>query len=327
MEWEEKILASYLELLNRHGLKMWGSFMVGTLAAAIPMFVITFILIFVIIAVGFAGLSGIDPFSSPNAILGAIFNPGFIIIGMLSLLFILFLSLLTSAFTSAGSIGVVADGIQQDRTTVGTYFRYGFRRLFPMLGLNLVLFLLAIPPMIPLIIGIFAFSTEAVWGIVLGIILLLLTVILYIVYGLIVFHAPTALIAEQKGVFESLSASFHAFRSKFGQVLLSAVILFGISIAGGIITLLLEWLILGANPLDPYAEVHPLRSFLSIILMFPINTALQVIVISTLVYRYLRVIKPQPPEGGSPEPVTVAPTGPSPISGSEGSPEPPRQEP
>lgn len=298
--------------------------MLGSLAAAIPVIVMTFIFVFALIAIGVAGLGSIDPYSSPDAILGALFNPGLIAVGILLLLILAIVALLTSAFTSAGSIGVVADGIQQDHTTVGTYFRYGFRRLFPMVGLNLVMFLLAIPPIIPFVIGLLAFSAEAIWSIALGIILSLLTVLLYIVYGLIVFHAPTALIAEQKGVFESLSASFDAFRTKFSQVFLSAIILFGISFVGGIFTLLLEWFISGANPLDPYAEVNPIRSLLSIVLMFPLNTALQVIVISTLVYRYLRVIKPQPPTGGSTDSVSNEPTDPSSTSEFEDFPEPPR---
>ena len=311
-------MTSYFDLLNRHGLKMWGSFMVGTLAAAIPVIVVTAFFVFMLAAIGLAGLSSIDPFSSsPEAILGTFLSPGMIIGGLLFLLFFIFISLVTTAFTSAGSIGVVADGIQKNQTGVGTYFRYGFRRLFPMLGLQLVTLLLAVLPMIPVVIGILSFSTETVWGVALGIILSLLTFVLYIVYGLIVMHAPAALIAKNKGVFDALSASFHAFRTKFGPVALSAVILFAVSMAGGIVTVLLEGLISGANPLDPYAEVHPLRSFLSLILMFPVNIALQVIVISTLVFRYLRVIHPDPPSDGTPGPLPSGPEDPLPAESSQ----------
>ena len=86
--------------------------------------------------------------------------------------------------------------------------------------------------------------------------------------------------------------------------------------AGGIVTLVLEGLISGINPLDPYAEVHPLRSFLSLILMFPVNSALQVVVISTLVFRYLRVIHPDPPSDGTPGPLPSGPEDPPPVESS-----------
>ncbi|AQS55094.1 hypothetical protein [Novibacillus thermophilus] len=311
-------MTSYFDMLNRHGLKIWGSFMVGTLAAAIPVIVITFFFTFMLAAIVLARLSGIDPFnSSPEAILETLLNPGMVVVGILFLLFFILISLLTSAFTSAGSIGVVADSIQKNKTGVGTYFRYGFRRLFPMLGLHLVTLLLAVLPLIPVVIGVLLFFTETVWGVAWGIILFLLTIVLYIVYGLVVLHAPAVLIAKNKGVFEALSASFHAFRTKFGQVALSALILFAITMAGGIVTLVLEGLISGINPLDPYAEVHPLRSFLSLILMFPVNSALQVIVISTLVFRYLRVIHPDPPSDGTPGSLRSGPEAPSPVESSK----------
>lgn len=323
-------MTSYFDTFRRFGLKMWGSFIVGTLAAAIPMVIIGLILVFALVAISLAGIAGaggsLDPFSNPEAIFSTIFNPATMIIAILMILFFIFVSMLTSAFTSAGSTGVVSEAIQEGRATVSAYFRYGFRRLFPMLGLTIVLFLLAIPPIIPLVIGIFMFAAETGWGIALGIIFMLLTVLAYIVYGLIVMHAPTILIAEQKGVFESLSASYNAFRKKFGQVLLSAVILFGISIVGGIITLLLQWGISGANPFDISAEPHPIRSMLSSFLMVPVNAGLQVIVVFTLVFRYLHVINPKLPQGGSPEPVTVGPTGPYPASGTEVAPQPPHQE-
>lgn len=306
-------MSTYTEILNRHGLKMWGSFIVGSLAAIIPMMIVVVIGVILFVLIGFsavAGLEHIDPLRDLEALLSAFINPGTILIGLGFFAFLVLISLLTSAFTSAGSVGVVSEAILEDRSAVGTYFRYGFRRLFPMLGLHLVLFLLAIPPIIPFIIGIFFFATGEIWGGLFGIIGVLLTIIAYIAYSLIVMHAPTALIAQSKGVFESIASSFNAFYKKFGQVLLSGVILFGISIAGGTISLILEWLIVGVNPFDVNAEPHPFRSILSLFLMFPINIALQMIITFTLAFRYLRVIDPTTPPGEPPAPETV-PVGPS----------------
>lgn len=312
---------TYTEILNRHGLKMWGSFIVGSLATIIPMMIVVFIGVILFFLIGrsaLIGLEHIDPLRHPEELFKAFINPGTILIGLGFFAFLILVSLLASAFTSAGSVGVVSEAILENRSAVGTYFRYGFRRLFPMLGLHIVLFLLTIPPIIPFIIGIFFFATEKIWGVLFGIISMLLTIIAYLAYALIVMHAPTALIAHSKGVFESISDSFNAFYKKFGQVLLSGVILFGISIIGGMISLMLEWLFVGVNPFDVTAESNPFRSFLSLFLMFPVNIALQMIVTFTLAFRYLRVIHPAPPPGEPPVPETV-PVGPSDPFAPEGS--------
>lgn len=295
----------YLNLLKRFGLRMWGSFIVGTLASVIPYVVIilvaTFLLITIGVAGGLAGLSGIDPMTDPEAVFSAIFSPGVIVTALLFFLFYILVSLFVSAFTTAGSFGVVSEAIQEEKASVGAYFRYGFRRLFPMLGLMVVLFLLAIPPILPLVIGVFMLAAGKGWSIALGVMLFVLTFIGYIAYALITMHAPPALIAEKRGVFESIAASFNAFQKRFGQVLLSGLILLGLSIAWSILSLLLKWGISGANPLDPFAAASAGRNFLSTILLFPVGLAMNVILVFTLVFRYLHVIQPAPsgPGGGS----------------------------
>lgn len=323
-------LTAYFDLLKRFGWRMWGSFIVGSLAASIPMVILMIILVFAIIAIGVSSVIGagaVDPFSDPDALFSTIFSGGTIIMTILFMLFFFFVSLLTSAFTSAGSTGVVSETIQEGRATIGAYFRYGFRRLFPMLGLSLVLFLLAIPPAIPLVIGIVLFAVAETWSIILGVICLLLTILAYIIYSLIVMHAPAILIAEQQGVFASIAGSFRAFQKRFGEVILSGLILLGISIVGGVATMLLSWVIGGMNPFDFESEPNPFRSLLSSILMVPINAGLQLVIVFTLVFRYLHVIK-TPPTGGTEAPALVGPNADDPVPEQENNTQqPPYQEP
>ena len=302
-------MSAYFDLWRRFGWKMWGSFLVGSLAAAIPMVFLIIVAVFGIIAIGVTSVigAGFDPLADPEDMFTALFSSGTIVVAILFFLFFLIASMLTSAFSYAGAAGVVTEVIQEQRASIGAYFRYGFRRLFPMLGLTVIMFLLAILPAIPAIIGVIFLAIAEGWSVALGIIFVLLTVLAYIVYGLMVMHAPIILIAERKGVFASLGQSFRTFYRRFGQVVLSALILFGISIVGSVITLILEWAIAGVNPFDIYAESDPFRSFLSSILIFPISVGLQLIVMFTLAFRYLHIIQP-PPTNGGPNPVLDDPT-------------------
>lgn len=320
-------MSAYFDLLKRFGWKMWGSMLLGSLAASIPMVFLVIIMIIGIVAIGMTSVisSGADFFDDPDTFLAALFNPGTIIMTILFFFLFFLFTLLTSAFSSAGSIGVVSEAIQEDRATIGAYFRYGFRRLFPMLGLSLVLFLLAIPPAIPFVIAIFLFIVGEAWSIVLGIICVLLTILAYIVYTLIVFHAPTILIAEAQGVFASIAASFRAFQKRFGEVIISGLIILAISFIGGIFILLLDFVISGDNLFNLEAQPNPFRSLLSNILLFPINVGLQLVITYTLAFRYLRVIK-TPPAGGAPQSDVIDPPVHHPIpEQTEETPQPPRE--
>lgn len=291
-------MAAYLDVWKKFGWRMFGSFVVGSLAALIPMIFLGVILVVTLIAIGITSvdIAGADPFYDIDIFLESLFTP--VTIAVMIIFFILFFigSILTSAFTSAGSIGIASAAMQERRVTVGTFFRYGFRRLFPMLGLSLMQMVMAIIPGIPLIIAIFLFAHAKAWSVILGIIFVLLTVLAYLLYALIVLHAPTILITERAGVFASIAGSYLAFRNRFPEVMLSALILLGIVIAGGIITFIIQLTIVGLSFFDLQAEPDPFRNLLGNVITFPIQVGIQLVAVVTLVFRYLHIIK-VPPTG------------------------------
>lgn len=319
-------MESYMSLLKRHGMKLWGGFLLGNLATFIPVFVVIFMFMFVVIfAVSTSGLALAEhAIDNPVALLEMIFSPSLIAIALLLALFGIIVGLFTSTFITAGSIGITAEAVTADRGTVGDFFSFGFRRLFPMFGLMLVLFLLAIPI---LFVAFFAATSFAAAsdvpgeGVGSGLFFLLLTLLLFALYGLMFMHAPVSLIVEQKGVFDSISESFNTFKNNFGQVFLSGIIALAISIAGYLVLTIISSIV-GFGSINHLEDRSLISSSLLNIVFFPLTCAIQMFVVSSIVFRYLRIIKQPPVTGGGwppygSEPYPDGGSGPSPYGGGE----------
>src|SRR5699024_9629720 len=98
--------------------------------------------------------------------------------------------------------------------------------------------------------------------------------------------------------FASIAESYRVFQRKFGEVILSALIILGIAIVGGLLTLILQFIIVGVSAFDINTEPNPFRSLLGSIVTMPIQVGLQLVALFTLVFRYLHVIKRPPTDNG-----------------------------
>ncbi|MDR6226506.1 hypothetical protein [Desmospora profundinema] len=216
------------EMLKKHGLKMWGTNLLGHLLTYAVLSVIYFILYFVFVIFfialfAFVEGGGADPFQD-----GFVAMMGFILV--VSLVFGLISALVYSLVVS-GSFSMVSEVVWRDRFQFATYFQHGFRLLWKTIQQMLLLCLLSIPICLPFFFSLFGLVWSLDHGdgssVILLALLTFLSLIPILLFTLATLHAPVILVAEERGPWQSLKDSLHLFTNRFGTVFRSGLSLLG----------------------------------------------------------------------------------------------------
>ncbi|PTX59324.1 hypothetical protein C8P63_11218 [Melghirimyces profundicolus] len=153
---------------------------------------------------------------------------------------LLFLTLLASAFYSAGLIGAVREAALEDRVSVGNFYTYGFRFLFPLVGLG-ILNTFLVSAFFAGWGGLYPWASRddlyfMAWAGIGGILgLLLLFAITF---------SPVVMFAESMGMFRSFGYGLRIAVVKFGRAFLSLLV--GL-LSGG-----LSWLVISLVAAFPW---------------------------------------------------------------------------
>lgn len=224
-------MSKFFSLFGRHGFKTWLTFLLGTaiITGIVTLiwfisFIIGGILLATEITPHLVDFSLEDPESweglikiAPGLIVGAILF--FIITYLITLPFF---SLLTSGLYSS-----VRENVFENRFSFGTFFSGGFSNWWRVLKQNFLYFLLFSPLVALFVLSIFFIIVDGLAIIGLLIILFLLLLTPFLLMGTL--FAPAILITEKTGAFRSIATSFRLMFRSFGQVLLSFILIAGIT--------------------------------------------------------------------------------------------------
>jgi hypothetical protein len=298
-------MENYFELLRRHGLMLWASFLVGSLAAGIIVGIAAVILGIISVIVLFAGaadaLSSLQESLNPDspdlfAYGDEFFSPEMIFPLLIIGLLFIGIFLLYSGFTSAGTNSIMQKTVFEDRSSIEIYFSQGFRYMFKMVGQQLLIFLLCLPVWIPLILGIVLIvygSTAGSAGSFLGgLFLLLISIVLFVVLALAFMHAPVILVTENTGIWKSIALSFRLFKESFGQVFLSGLIVFLINLMFGGIMFVLG-LIFVDPPAASSADISIGGDLFFSLLRWIVSFFIQVLSLLAIFVRYRNLLRPR----------------------------------
>jgi len=166
------------------------------------------------------------------------------------------ITFLFASIWGSGAIGSAVEAVCHGQSSIGSFFRTGFRYAFKMLGLTFLMFLTYIPFLLFFFGAIISFANKSL---VIGSILVILALAAYFVPVLAFMNAPIILIAENEKVFRSISQSFRLLREQFGTVFLTFLGILGIWGVASIIDLILGFL----------AETSSIIAFFVFLLIIP----------------------------------------------------------
>lgn len=306
-------MENYFGLLRRHGLKLWVSFFVGSLAAGVIAGIAAVIIILIggitLFFTGGDSLGAVMEFfdTDPSYALEKLFSPGMIIPAIIIAVLLVGLFLLCSGFTAAGTNAMMRDVVFEDRTSIERYFTQGFRHMWKMTGQLLLISLFHIPVfalfaagVLSTLPGIIEGETPSFAGILL---FLLIGMALILLLTLIFLHAPVILISENAGIWNSIVLSARLFARSFAQVFLSGLIVFLIY-ALFTVGLFILGVIIGVVTFDPSAA-HPAGTNAGVELFFNLiqyvlTPLVQVFTLLAVFLRYRNLLRPRLfPEHGS----------------------------
>ncbi|GGA41409.1 hypothetical protein GCM10007416_13010 [Kroppenstedtia guangzhouensis] len=307
-------MGTFFSLLRRHGLKMWGINLLGSLIMMAAIFVMEIIFYFigvvallasVGIGVSVVGADNLDQaFSSASV--------GVILLVVLFFILIYLLTFLIQSFHSAGSIGLATEAVLDDSTSLNSYFRFATRYLWKMFLLSILLLLVSLPILIPWGIvdlgmsyaseidsTLLFFLCGAIW---------LLLLVAMILFGSFLLYSPYIMISENMRPWQSIRHSIRAARKSYGKafgtllILLAAVAPF-IIVYGLLAGASLLPIILAPDNAGVGTILGLLLLGLVFFLTFPLVQVISNLIISLRYKQHLRKwVIPEEPEPAPTEP-------------------------
>ncbi|GGE17933.1 hypothetical protein GCM10011571_19650 [Marinithermofilum abyssi] len=234
-------------LFSRHGLKLWGTFLLGVLIHIAISIVIYLLFVIAGVLLGaFGGLGLALTQADPEAAMNSLADSGVAIIVALVLLFIVYfiVMMMPSAFYYAGMYGMVRETVFDNRTRFTTFFTQGFRFWLRAFWWHLLVALFALPTFIPAVIGLVLIEQNP--DTTLGIVFLIGTYVLLLIYAFFTMYSPVIMVTDNVGAFRSILLShklvFRRFGTVFMTLLYNLLIFFGFIavsfLIGGMITIL-----------------------------------------------------------------------------------------
>jgi len=241
---------------------VWLSYLIGFMLTSIASVVLLGLLILIF---GVAEVTGWG--SEIKYMLEHLNSVQAMIVGLtaIGLYFLFYLAIIS--FFVGGYYGPAVQAVFEDRVTIGSFFRYGYRFAFRFAGKYVIILILGLLLMLPAVLFIAASQSDWVKGI--GVIWYLLV---YVFLTIWMSHSHVIMIAENEKVFRSIKLAWLASWRKWGQSLLTFL-------------MILAWF------------AAPLALLLPLIPLSENNLALKVImgilvVITVLYYIYLIAVIP-----------------------------------
>jgi hypothetical protein len=287
----------FSDILRQHGVKVWLSNLVGSLAVGIVGAFIFVLFFLALMIVGGALLVGslpsgisLDTMTGDEIIpmLDSFFSSGTLLILLLFLLIGGILYLLLEAFQNAGSISVAVQAVAENKSDISTYFSKGFKYMLKAFLVYLLSSLAYLVPGLLLLIGIIAAGMNSP---VIGALLILIGLIGFFILGLAFMHAPYILISEDTDVILSLKKSFRLFTKAFGRVFGSFFFAMLLTVAIVVVYLLVSFVFvfLGNSGNQGVLAVMELIQFL---LQIAITPFIMMIITLMIAYRYHKYLRP-----------------------------------
>lgn len=255
-------MQSFGSVLKRHSLMVWLSYLVGYILTSIASIVVFLLLMMIF---GVAAVTGWG--SDLKYMLQHLDSVQAIMVGMTAFVLVFLFYLAIISFFVGGIYGPAVQAVFEDRVTIGSFFRYGFRFVFRLTGKIIIFTFISLLLILPSVLLIEISHSDLVQGI--GVIWYLFV---YVMIGIWSGHSQVIMIAENEKIFRSIKLAWLASWRKLGQSLLTFL-------------MLLAWVI------------APLVLLLPLILLADDNLALKMIVgilvfLTVLYYIYLIAVIP-----------------------------------
>lgn len=140
----------------------------------------------------------------------------------------LLLSILLQSMLMGGLYGSVIESVYENRSSVGVYFKYSFRNLWRLTGLQLVIYLLGIP----VYLGVFFVNQlfTSLFSENLSFIPVVFSVVVGLLFMAIFLHTPIFIIKLRSKILRSIGLTFQLLKENFSGVLLSGLKFYGVLI-------------------------------------------------------------------------------------------------
>lgn len=236
-------MGTYFKLLRQHGLKMWIANLLGFFATTVIVGIFALIIFGILFGIAAASIGNALTVGDPEAIGEALvgMGVGILIAVLIGILLFTVLSLFIYSFVYAGSYAMVNEIVLDGVSSIGTYFRSGFRYLGRMFLHMFLLVLVLIPFSVPAIVGevlsLISYFNDNDTGTLIWRIVAFIGWILVVIASLGSIHGPVIMTAENKGAWESLTLSYKLIFKSFGKVLVTCLCLFAAVIVYMIISL------------------------------------------------------------------------------------------
>ncbi|RAL26775.1 hypothetical protein [Thermoflavimicrobium daqui] len=295
-------MQSFSSILTRHGFKLWLSNVLGLILSFI-VYLISALVLILIGGILFASsnssalmgiLTGMGGEPSEAQILGLFADIG---VGLfIFFIFYLAMILMIASFPIGANYGVAIEAVTQNRASIGTYFKCGFKYLGKVIGQMLLIGLAFIPIFIIMFIVFASITTNSIGSgsedsfvVAFSLIFLLI----FMIYMLLFMHAPVILISEKTGVFRSLKLSVRLLMKAFGKVFVTGLL----NVLAIVLLYVILFIVVG---LSVEGNPNPISLLVIYLVFFPFFTILTILII---VYRYFKHLRPylfpHHPGGGS----------------------------
>lgn len=216
------------KLLLRHGMKLTFANLLGLLVYFFLnslLHIGYYVLIFVSVLGTVGGLRFFTDISLDgnqiNSVVGSIV---FVPVIIFSLLYVL-LSLILQSMLIGGLYGSALESVFKDRSSIVTYFKYAFRNLLRLTGLQLAILLLGLPIILCLVLGSMLFVSA--FGEDLLVLPISFSIVVAVLFFTLFLHTPIFIIQLEAKVWRSIGLSFRLLKGNSLRILLSGVIFFG----------------------------------------------------------------------------------------------------
>lgn len=206
-----------MDIFKRHGLTL----SLGALLSYLVMLIVSLLAGGILVGIIGGSISAIFANTDDPSALFSTLGVGAII--LISLLYLMF-GLFANGYTVAGLTGAVNDAVFRNQSSVGSFINYGFKNLWKTIKLLLLLFLLAIPVYLVLLV----LNLIPVIGVLFDILVL---IFIFIPASAAFTHSFILSHEKNLGAWDSIKAGFKTFTKAYGKTFVSSLLAF-VSVLG-----------------------------------------------------------------------------------------------
>jgi hypothetical protein len=270
----------FFTTVKKHGFKLWIANLVGFITFILCSNTLIFFGNIAIDSLGPSSKYLTDPFSITQFTqyeLSKWIFPLLLFFLPFYTIMVLFISLLVG-----GGIGITAEAVTNNRSSISNYFTYGLKSMGKIFG---VFFFSTI--LLNLIQSIIALLLEFTSSEGLAMLVGPLFILIPLVFVMIILNAPVITIVEQTGVLKSLSLSFQLFKRSFGNVLVTILCLIGSTFLSNLVAL--TFLPIASLKISAPFVIADALPLIPGVILITLTIALDILIV---VYRYIKYLRP-----------------------------------